>query len=129
MARATTADDSGSFDYPPYLGSTSSWVVKRSGRWSLDNGYCRGARVLVYFSGEGPERTADCKPNEVSVPRVIGMSEDVAEATLAAQPLDAESYYIPAKAGRRPGIVVDQDPRGGGLSAHDTVRLSVTKAR
>jgi membrane carboxypeptidase/penicillin-binding protein len=68
MARATKADEGGSFDYPPYLGSTPSWVVKRSGRWSRDNGYCRGARMLVYFSGEGPERTADCKPNEVSLP-------------------------------------------------------------
>jgi penicillin-binding protein 1A len=128
MARATKANDAG-FDYPPYLGSTPSWVVKRGGRWSLDNGFCRGARVLVYFSGESPDRTADCKPNEVSVPRVIGLTEDVARAQLSAQPLDAESAYVPARPGRRPGVVVSQDPRGGGLSAGDVVRLSVTKAR
>ncbi len=120
---------SASFDSPPYLGSSPTWVVKRSGRWQLDNGYCRGARRLAYFSGEAPDRTADCKPNEVSVPRVVGMSEHVAEATLAAQPLEAESVYVPAKAGKHPGIVIAQSPRGGGLSAGDTVRLSVTKAQ
>ncbi len=129
MARATKADDNADFDYPPYLGSTASWVVKRGGRWSLDNGYCRGARRLIYFSDETPDRTADCKPNEVSVPLVVGMSEDAATAQLAAQPLGADAVYVPAKAGRRPGVVVDQEPRGGGLSANDTVRLSVTKAR
>jgi penicillin-binding protein 1A len=128
MARATKADDT-SFDSPPYLGSVPTRVVKRGGRWNLDNGYCRGARSLVYFSGEMPDRTADCKPNEVSVPLVVGLTEDVARAELAAQPLDADSAYVPARPGRRPGVVIAQDPRGGGLSAGDVVRLSVTKAR
>ncbi len=117
------------FDYPPYLGSVSTWVVKRGGRWRLDNGYCRGARVLAYFSGEGPGETADCKPNEVTVPRVVGMTEEAAEDRLSAQPLGAEAVYVPARPGRRPGLVVAQDPSGGGLSAGDTVRLSVTKAQ
>jgi len=128
IARATKADNA-AFDSPPYLGSTPAWVVKRGGEWNLDNGYCRGARSLVYFSGELPDRTADCKPNEVSVPLVVGLTEDVAVAQLSAQPLDAESAYVPARPGRRPGVVVAQDPRGGGLSAGDVVRLSVTKAR
>ena len=35
----------------------------------------------------------------------------------------------PGRPGRRPGVVVAQDPRGGGLSAGDSVRLSVTKSR
>ena len=120
---------SASFDYPPYLGSSATYVVKRGGQWRLDNGYCRGTRVLAYFSGEAPDRTADCKPNEVSVPRVVGMSEAAARARLAEKPLAAESVYVPAKTGQSPGVVVSQDPPGGGLSAGDTVRLSVTKAR
>jgi penicillin-binding protein 1A len=122
-------DEDASFDYPPYLGAVPTWVVKRGGEWRLDNGYCRGAHLLVYFSGEGPSRTADCKPNEVQVPFVVGQTEEAAVARLAAQPLEAELRYVPAKAGRRPAIVVGQDPKAGGLSAGDTVTLKVTKAR
>ena len=38
----------------------------------------------------GRTTEADCKPNEVSVPLVVGMTKAGAEATLHAQPLDAE---------------------------------------
>ena len=123
------SDENASFDYPPYLGGVSTWVVKREGEWQLDNGICRGSRMLVYFSGELPSTSADCKPNEVQVPLVVGMAESAAVARLKAQPLDATFVYVPGKAGRRPGVVVDQDPRAGGLSAGDSVRLSVTVAR
>ena len=122
-------DENASFDYPPYLGGVSTWVVKREGEWQLDNGVCRGSRVLVYFSGELPGTTADCKPNEVQVPLVVGMAESVAVARLKAQPLEATFIYVPGRAGRRPGVVIDQNPRAGGLSAGDSVRLSVTVAR
>ena len=122
-------DENASFDYPPYLGGVSTWVVKREGEWQLDNGVCRGSRVLVYFSGELPGSTADCKPNEVQVPLVVGMAESVAVARLKAQPLEATFVYVPGRAGRRPGVVIDQNPRAGGLSAGDSVRLSVTVAR
>jgi penicillin-binding protein 1A len=122
-------DGSKSFNSPPYLGGASTWVVRRDGKWQLDNGYCRGSRLVAYFSGEGPEDEADCKPNEVSVPLVLGMTEAGAEATLAAQPLGAKVVYRPAKAGALPGIVVDQDPRRGGLSANDEVTVVVSKAR
>jgi penicillin-binding protein 1A len=121
-------DGSGSFTSPPYLGASSAWVVRRGTRWKRDNGYCRGARLIVYFSGESPSETADCKPNEVDVPLVVGMSADGAVARLAEQPLGAQLVYKPARAGRRPGIVVDQFPRHGGLSAHDDVTLVVSKA-
>jgi penicillin-binding protein 1A len=122
-------DDTSSFDYAPYLGAIPTWVVKRGGEWRLDNGHCRGARLLAYFSGEGPERTANCKPNEVQVPLVIGMTEEAAIARLAAQPLDAELYYEPAKPGRPPSIVLNQEPKAGGLSANDYVKLYVSKAQ
>jgi membrane peptidoglycan carboxypeptidase len=124
----TKADDTRSFDSPPYLGGASTWVVRRDGSWQLDNGYCRGSRLVAYFSGKGPDTEADCKPNEVSVPLVVGMTKAGAEATLHAQPLDASIAYAPAKAGRLPGIVVSQDPRSGGLSAHDSVTIWVSKA-
>ena len=122
-------DEDVTFDAPPYLGGVSTWVVKRGGEWQLDNGYCRGSRLLVYFSGRGPDEQADCKPNEVSVPLVVGMTAEGARARLAEQPLEAEIVYKPAKPGKLPGIVVDQDPREGGLSAHDSVLVVVSKAR
>ena len=123
-------DGSGSsFPAPPYLGSSSSWVVERDGTWQLDNGYCQGARLVAYLSGHGPSATAECKPNEVSVPLVIGMSADEAVAQLGAQPLGSEIAYVPAKPGKTPGLVVNQEPRRGGLSANDSVQLWVSKAQ
>ena len=122
-------DEDRFFEAPPYLGGVNQWVVRREGEWQLDNGYCRGARLVAYFSGEGPETEADCKPNEVSVPLVVGMTEAGAEAELASQPLGAKVVYRPARAGVLPGLVVDQEPRRGGLSAHDEVIVTVTKAQ
>ena len=122
-------DDDAAFDAPPYLGASSTWVVKRGGAWRLDNGYCRESRLLVYFSGRAPDAPADCTPNEVAVPLVVGMTEEGAIARLAGQPLAATVAYVPATPGKRPGIVVKQDPRSGGLSANDDVLISVTKAR
>ena len=84
---------------------------------------------MAYFSGHAPSTTADCKPNEVSVPLVVGMSADEAVARLGAQPLEADIAYVPAKVGQPPGLVVNQDPRRGGLSANDSVQLWVSKAQ
>ena len=103
------SDENASFDYAPYLGGVSTWVVKREGEWQLDNGVCRGSRVLVYFSDELPGTTADCKPNEVQVPLVVGMAESVAVARLKAQPLEATRGLRAGEggpstgSGRRPG--------------------------
>ncbi len=118
-----------SFGGVPYLGAVPMWVVKRGGSWMRDNQYCRGAKLVVFFSGRGPEDVADCKPNEVTVPTVIGLREPSAVARLAAQPLGAEVVYKPARAGKVPGLVLDQRPRSGGLSANDDVMLVVSKAR
>jgi penicillin-binding protein 1A len=122
-------DESASFDAPPYLGASSTWVVRRNGAWRRDNGYCKGSKLLVYFSGRGPGSTADCKPNEVSVPVVVGLTEEGAIQRLAAQPLRATVAYVPAKPGQRPGLVVKQEPRTGGLSANEAVLVSVTRAQ
>jgi hypothetical protein len=122
-------DEGATFDPPPYLAASGAWVVKRNGSWRLDNGYCRESRQLVYFTGRSPDATADCKPNEVSVPVVVGLTETGAVERLAAQPLRARVAYVPAKPGKLPGLVVKQDPAGGGLSANDTVLISVTKSR
>jgi len=122
-------DDTHSFDAPPYLGGVPTWVARRDGSWQRDNGYCRGSKLVAYFSGLGPEDEADCKPNEVEVPLVVGMTADGAKARLAQQPLAANVVYAPAKPGKLPGIVVSQDPRSGGLSANDGVTIWVSKAR
>jgi penicillin-binding protein 1A len=122
-------DDGASFEPPPYLGASATWVVKRGGAWRVDNGYCKDARLLAYFPGKQPDGRADCKPNEVQVPVVVGLTEDGAVDRLAAQPLGATVAYLPAKPGRKPGIVVKQEPRSGGLSANDDVLLWVSKAR
>ena len=74
-------------------------IVFRNGRWRADNGYCRGTREVLYFYGRGPGTTADCKPNEVEVPKVVGAKVLDAEARLAAQPLQYEVIYRPAKPG------------------------------
>jgi penicillin-binding protein 1A len=116
-----------SFESPPYLSGTSKRVVWRDGRLLLDNGLCRGARSVVYFSGRGPTRTARCKPNEVDVPNVVGTTLDVAEARLAAQPLTPVVAYQPAKALQPINRVVAQYPRRGRLSSHDSVTLVVPK--
>ena len=33
---------------------------------------CRGAHQVLVFYGEAPRKTANCKPNEVQVPKVVG---------------------------------------------------------
>jgi hypothetical protein len=128
-ARKSATGEAVSFAAPPYLGGASAWIVKRGGTWRLDNGYCRGSQLVVYFTGDGPQEKADCKPNEVAVPVVLGLTVDGAKARLAAQPLDAQIVYKPAKPGKVPGLVVDQFPRSGGLTAGDAVTIVVSKAR
>jgi penicillin-binding protein 1A len=115
--------------FPGYsLGYASSKrVTWRDGRLQLDNGYCKGVTSIAYFSGHGPSRTANCRPNEVDVPRVVGQPLAQAKARLAAQPLNANVVYKPAKARQRLDVVVDQFPRRGHLSSYDTVTLVLPK--
>lgn len=115
------------FPSPGFLSSSPRYVVFRNGRLQLDNGSCRNAVQLLVFSGEGPSQTADCKPNEVAVPVLVRTDVDEARARLAAQPLRSAVVYKPARPGQRPGIVVEQIPPRGTLSAYDEVTLIVTK--
>ena len=102
-------------------------VVHRDGRLALDNGFCRNTRELLFFSGDGPEKTADCKPNEVEVPRVIGHTLTSARARLAAQPLTPVYVYRPARPRQRVGVVVGQYPTRGTLSSYGRVTLILPK--
>jgi len=115
------------FPATPYIPAAEKRIVWRRGSYKLDNGYCPGTRVVAYFSGQGPSAQAECYANEVTVPLVIGKTLDAANETLARAPLGSELIGVPAKTGKRPGTIVNQEPRNGFLSANDAVRLYVTR--
>jgi penicillin-binding protein 1A len=116
------------FPVAPEASAVATRVVRRSG-WKLDNGFCPGTRIVVYFADRIPAQQADCKPNEVTVPVVVGQSLESARARLSEQRLDVSLIRVPATRKLRPGTVVEQKPPGGFLSAGDTVRLSVATAQ
>ncbi len=115
------------FPPPPGLYADSKRVVWRDGRLMLDNGLCRRARSIAYFTGKGPTRTARCKPNEVDVPRVVGQTLAAAERRLALQPLTPVRIYKPARPLQRVSVVLQQYPARGRLSSYDEVKLVVAK--
>ena len=117
-------------DFPsaqiPYSSSRS--VVVRNGKLELDNGYCRDTQSLVMFASVQTPPTADCKPNEVDVPHVVGFTLAAAKRKLAEQPLTPTLVFKPARALQRTDVVVGQYPAGGTLSSYDKVTLVVPKA-
>jgi penicillin-binding protein 1A len=125
LALAGTTPES--FPSYPYDYATSKRVVWRDGRLQLDNGYCRETALVSYFSGRGPRRTANCKKNEVEIPRVIGMTLPRARLRLAGQPLTPNVVYKPALPKQRIDLVLDQFPRRGRASSWDTVTLVLAK--
>ena len=121
-------DDPESFPSPQFPYSSPRRVVDRDGRWLLDNGYCRNTIEISYFSDARLPATAGCKPNEVEVPGVVGLSYEAAKERLALQPLEAQPIYKPATPGQRLGVVLGQIPGiGARLSSFDTVRLVLAK--
>jgi len=116
-----------SFPSPPYFSTRTQRVTYRDGRVELDDGLCRSTSLIVYFTGHGPSRTADCKRNEVDVPNVVGWNVESARTRLASQPLSAQLVYKPASAGQRVGVVLRQFPAGGTLSSFDKVTLVLAK--
>jgi beta-lactam-binding protein with PASTA domain len=99
----------------------------RDGKLALDNGRCRDTATLEFFYGRAP-KPADCKPNEVEVPSVVGDTVRLALQRLVAQPLTPSYVYKPAKPGQRLGIVLAQYPKHGRLSSYDRVMLVVPRA-
>ncbi len=116
-----------SFPSPPYFSTQSRLVTYRNGQIELDDGLCKSTSLMVYFTGHGPSKTADCKRNEVDVPNVVGWKVDSARSRLALQPLTAQLVYKPASAGQRIGVVLRQFPAGGTLSSFDKVTLVLAK--
>jgi penicillin-binding protein 1A len=102
-------------------------VVYRDGRIQVDNGNCHSPTNVLFFTDQQPGQTANCKPNEVEVPDLVGQPVQAARAHLIDQPLTPEIVYRAASAGQRVNIVLDQVPKRGRLSAYDRVKLIVAK--
>jgi penicillin-binding protein 1A len=118
-----------SFTAPSYGYEAPVRITFRDGRWMRDNGRCKDTETFIFYAGFEPDETADCKPNEVEVPNVIGAKVADAQARLADQPLQWDVLVRPAKPGEQPGVVLEQEPEAGTLGPFDTVRLIVAKAQ
>jgi penicillin-binding protein 1A len=116
------------FPPPPSLYGTEEQVVWRDGRLEVDNGNCREVASLQFFSGHAPSKRANCKPNEVEVPSVVGKTIAYARLRLSAQPLTPKYVYKPAKPKQRLDIVIAQYPSHGRLSSYDVVTLILPRA-
>jgi penicillin-binding protein 1A len=125
FALAGTAPES--FPSYSYDYATTKRVTWRDGRLELDNGLCRDTSLVSYFFGKGPGRKANCKKNEVEIPRVVGMTLARAKLRLAGQPLSANLVYKPALPKQRVDLVLDQFPRRGRASSWDTITLVLAK--
>jgi membrane peptidoglycan carboxypeptidase len=117
------------FDGAEYSPSESRSIVMRDGVLQADNGYCRGAKQALVFYGEAPRKTANCKPNEVEVPKVVGAKLSEARDQLASTPLSPNVVYKPAALGQPVGVVVRTDPKPGSrLSAGELVNVVLVRA-
>jgi beta-lactam-binding protein with PASTA domain len=121
--------DPQSFAAPQYPGDNTERLALRDGHYAFDNtGYCKDTIAVAFFSGMTPARNANCKPNEVEVPNVVGQSLASATLRLKAQPLRPTLIYKPAAPRQRLDVVVGQIPPRGTLSSYDEVKLVLPKA-
>lgn len=110
------------------LYASPSYVIYRDGQLERDNGICKGAFKVWTFSEGGPSRTADCRPNEVQVPNLIGVRRTAAVSRLQAQPLKPLIVYKAARPLQWPNSVVAQIPSPlRRLAANDVVTLVLAK--
>jgi beta-lactam-binding protein with PASTA domain len=116
-----------SFPSPSIPSTESRRLVLRDGVFQIDNGACRHTISVQYFTGSTRAKTANCKPNEVEVPNVVGSTYDVARARLTSQPLTPVVVYKPAAPGQPLHVVVRQIPAKGGLSSYDKVTIVFAK--
>jgi beta-lactam-binding protein with PASTA domain len=82
---------------------------------------------VLFFTDQQPTKTANCKPNEVEVPDLVGQDVQTARAHLVGQPLTPDIEYRIAKPGEKLGVVLAQKPKRGRLSAYERVTLFVAK--
>jgi penicillin-binding protein 1A len=115
------------FASPESAYGAAEWVVQRDGRIQRDNGLCNSRHLVIYFPGDGPSRTANCKENEVDVPNVLGVKLRKAKERLALIPLRAKVVYRQAFSGEPAGVVVQQKPRKGRMSSYGRVVLVVAR--
>jgi penicillin-binding protein 1A len=115
------------FPAPSVPYASGRMVVFRDGRLQLDNGHCRSPRQVFFFTDDDPRRLANCRPNEVDVPNLIGMRIDRARERLISQPLTPDIITRPATPGQRVDVVIGQIPARGHLSAYDQVKLVLPK--
>ncbi len=85
--------------YVPYASPRE--VVFRDGKLQVDNGNCHSPKAVLFFSGQEPRKTANCKPNEVDVPDLVGQPVQAARSRLAGQPLTPSVVYKVAKPGQK----------------------------
>ena len=93
----------------------------------IETGQCHFSRAVLFFSGREPRKTANCRPNEVDVPDMVGQPVQVARSRITGQPLTPSIVYKVAKPGQRLDVVLEQSPRKGRRSAYDRVTLVVAK--
>ena len=128
IEKALQDEEAKGFPYPTVPFAAPKLVTRRGDKLLLDNGRCRSRQEVVYFAGTGPTKTANCLENEVEVPDVRRLTAAEAQIRVEAQPLTPELVYKPAAALQRVGVVVDQRPKQGYLSAYDRLLLVVSKA-